>query len=204
MVVVIDYGMGNLGSIVNTFRRLDTAISITSDPRAIKDADKIILPGVGSFSKGIENLKKLNLIPVLEECVLEDKVPFLGICLGMQLLTEKSEEGAVEGLGWVNAETVRFRPVLQMPHFKIPHMGWNALSAKEGASLLEGVTSDDRFYFVHSYHVSKASDDNVIATTTYGYDFPSVIQKHNIFGIQCHPERSHKSGLKVLKNFMRL
>lgn len=204
MVVVIDYGMGNLGSIVNTFRRLDTAISVTSDPEEIKDADKIILPGVGSFSKGMQNLDKLNLRSVLEECVLDNKVPFLGICLGMQLLTKKSEEGAAEGLGWIDAETVRFRLSTKTDHLKIPHMGWNALNINDGSSLLENVTRDDRFYFVHSYHVSKINEDNVVATTTYGYDFPSVIQKKNIFGIQCHPERSHKSGLKVLKNFMRL
>lgn len=204
MVAVIDYGMGNLGSIVNIFRRLDTAISVTSDPRDIKDADKIILPGVGSFSKGMENLNKLNLVPVLEECVLEDKVPFLGICLGMQLLTKKSEEGAAEGLGWVDAETVRFRLPPQTTRLKIPHMGWNALSINEGSPLLEGVTCDDRFYFVHSYHVSGVKNGSVIATTTYGYDFPSIIQKENVFGIQCHPERSHNSGLTLLRNFMRL
>jgi glutamine amidotransferase len=203
MVVIVDYGMGNLGSIVNTLRRIGVSAKVTSDPDDILAADRIILPGVGAFDKGMENLKGAGLVPALEEQVLENGVPILGICLGMQLLSERSAEGHVPGLGWIRGETVRFQFDSNGGRMKIPHMGWNSVEPN-GDPLLSTITSDDRFYFVHSYHIARIDEELVSGTTTYGYAFPSVIRQGNIHGIQCHPERSHSSGVRVLKNFVGL
>ncbi len=203
MLTVVDYGMGNLGSIVHALRRIDVSAKVTSSPDDIRAADRIILPGVGSFDRGMENLRKRNLIPVLEERVLEDRVPILGICLGMQLFSERSEEGISAGLGWIESNTQRFRFEQNGNRLKIPHMGWNAVQSND-EKLLSKINGEDRFYFVHSYHIGEIREENVIGTTTYGYDFPSVIRKENIMGIQCHPERSHKSGIRILRNFMDL
>ena len=203
MTTIIDYGMGNLGSIVNTFRRIGVSAKVTSDPDAIRAAKRLILPGVGSFDRGMENLKGAGLIPALEEQVLENGVPILGICLGMQLFSKQSEEGDVQGLGWIKADTVRFQFGSNGGRLKIPHMGWNSVNST-GDSLLANITADDRFYFVHSFHIAHIEEELVTGTTSYGYDFPSVIRQGNIQGIQCHPERSHSSGVRVLKNFMDL
>lgn len=203
MTTIVDYGMGNLGSIVNTFRRIGVSAKVTSDPADVLAAKRLILPGVGSFKRGMENLRSAGLIPALEEQVLGRHVPILGICLGMQLFTNMSEEGDVAGLGWINADTVRFQLGSNGSRLKIPHMGWNSVNATEDL-LLAGITEDDRFYFVHSYHVAKIDKGLVTGTTSYGYEFPSVIRQDNISGIQCHPERSHSSGVRVLKNFMRM
>jgi imidazole glycerol-phosphate synthase subunit HisH len=203
MTTIIDYGMGNLGSIVNTFRRIGVSARVTSDPDTVRAAKRLVLPGVGSFKRGMENLRGAGLIPALEEQVLENEVPILGICLGMQLFSEQSEEGDVRGLGWIKADTVRFQFGSNGSRLKIPHMGWNAVNAN-GDPLLAEITVDDRFYFVHSYHLAHIEEELVIGATSYGYDFPSVIRQGNIRGIQCHPERSHSSGVRVLKNFMDL
>ena len=203
MITIIDYGMGNLGSIVNTLRRIGVSGKVTSDSNDVRTADKIILPGVGSFNKGMENLKSAGLVPALEEQVLENDVPILGICLGMQLFSDRSEEGDARGLGWIKADTVRFHFESNGSRLKIPHMGWNSVISTEDP-LLANVTPDDRFYFVHSYHIAQIEEELVIGTTLYGYEFPSVIRQGTIYGIQCHPERSHSSGIRVLKNFMDL
>jgi imidazole glycerol-phosphate synthase subunit HisH len=203
MLAVVDYGMGNLGSIVNTLRRIGVASMVTSSPDDLQQADQIILPGVGSFDRGMENLRQLGLIPILEQRVLEEHVPILGICLGMQLFCEGSEEGASEGLGWIESSTRRFRFSQNGIRLKIPHMGWNAIQTTD-ETLLSGINGQDRFYFVHSYHIGDIPDEQVIGTTTYCYDFPSVIRRGNIMGIQCHPERSHQSGLRFLRNFTDL
>ena len=203
MIAVIDYGMGNLGSIIHSLKRIDVSATVTSDPKCVRTARKIILPGVGSFDRGMQNLKNNNLIPSLEEQILDNKVPVLGICLGMQLFSRWSDEGGVEGLGWIEAKTRRFNFCQEKGRLKVPHMGWNAIRPGNHP-LLSGITGDDRFYFVHSYHIGEINDEFIIGTTSYGYDFPSVICKDNIMGIQCHPERSHKSGIRILKNFMNL
>jgi imidazole glycerol-phosphate synthase subunit HisH len=203
MITIINYGMGNLGSIVNTLRRIGVTAEVTSDPKDVRTADKIILPGVGSFKKGMENLKNAGLIPALEEQVLENDVPILGICLGMQLFSDRSEEGDARGLGWIKSDTIRFNFGSNGSRLKIPHMGWNSVIPTKDPFLAH-ITPHDRFYFVHSYHISKIEKELVIGTTLYGYEFPSVIRQGNIYGIQCHPERSHSSGVRVLKNFMDL
>lgn len=203
MLAIVDYGMGNLGSIVHTLRRLNVMATVTSNPDVLRRAERIILPGVGSFDRGIENLGRLQLIPVLEERVLKNRVPILGICLGLQLFCEGSEEGKSKGLGWIESTARRFQFDRNGSRLKIPHMGWNAVRSND-EQLLLGINGQDRFYFVHSYHIGKIREEYVIGTTTYGYDFPSVIRKDNIMGIQCHPERSHQSGLRILRNFMDL
>lgn len=201
MIIIIDYGMGNLGSILNMLRKIGAEARISSDPGEIENSDKIIIPGVGAFDSGMTNLTKMDLIPVLYEKVINRKTPFLGICLGMQLLTKKSEEGSLPGLGWLDAETKRFSFGSEQ-RLKIPHMGWNMIAVKKESPLLQEMYSEPRFYFVHSYHVVCNDPNDVLATTYYGYDFVSSVQRGNIFGVQFHPEKSHKCGMKLLKNFV--
>lgn len=204
MITIVDYGMGNLGSIRNTFHRLNIEATITSNPDDILKAEKLILPGVGAFDRGMHNLNEHGLLPALRTSVLTNHVPILGICLGMQLLSNRSEEGQADGLGWIDAETRRFVFNGTENHRKIPHMGWNSVNPVRDDPITSGVTPDDRFYFVHSFHIATNDESLVIGTTEYGYPFPSLIRQDNIFGIQCHPERSHHSGFKILQNFMRL
>jgi len=204
MITIVDFGMGNLGSIRNTFQRLNIEATITSNPQDILKAEKLILPGVGAFDRGMRNLNEFGLLPALRTSVLTNHTPILGICLGMQLLSNRSEEGQVGGLGWIDAETIRFVFDTKDTNRKIPHMGWNDVNPIREDPIVSGVNSEDRFYFVHSYHISNIDEKLVIGTTEYGYSFPSLIRQDNIFGIQCHPERSHRSGFKILQNFMRL
>ena len=202
MIVVVDYGMGNLGTVATKIKKMDPSVVISSNPEEISKADKIILPGVGSFKAGMENLRNRNLIDILDKKVVRDKTPILGICLGMQLFTKKSEEGFVDGLGWIDAETIRFRFHTTQKGLKIPHMGWNTITIKNHHPLLGDLGDQPRFYFVHSYHAQCKNPENVVAQTEYGYSFPSVITQENIVGVQFHPERSHKFGMKILKNFV--
>ena len=207
MIVIIDYQVGNIGAIVNMLKRIGIESSVFSNIEDIKKADKLILPGVGSFDEGIKNLDQLNLIPVLREKVIEDKTPILGICLGMQLFSKKSEEGILEGLGWIDGEVKKFKfnnNESGQNRLKIPHIGWNTITIKKQDVLFEEMPEEPRFYFVHSYHFNCSNEDNVLATTGYGYEFPSIIKKENIIGVQFHPEKSHKFGMKLLKNFVEL
>jgi glutamine amidotransferase len=203
MIAVIDYGMGNLGTVATKIKKMDNSVIISSKPDEISWADKIILPGVGSFKAGMENLQKRNLIEILNEKVLKEKTPILGICLGMQLLTNKSEEGFVNGLGWIDAETIRFRFDDLHNGLKIPHMGWNTIQTEHDHPLLQKLEQPSRFYFVHSYHAKCSNPENIVALTEYGYKFPSMITRENITGVQFHPERSHKFGMQLLSNFVK-
>jgi len=202
MIVIIDFGMGNLGSIKNMLEKIGTKVIISSKSKDIEKADKLILPGVGAFDNAMNNLQKLNLIPILNKKVLEDKIPILGICLGMQLLMEKSEEGKLKGLRWIKGEVIKFK--FKGNSLKTPHMGWNTLKILDKKSLFANNSKEVRFYFVHSYHVVCKNKENILATTNYGYDFTSAVHKGNIYGTQFHPEKSHKFGLKLLKNFIEL
>jgi glutamine amidotransferase len=202
VIIIVDYGMGNLGTVATKIKKMDTSVVVTSNPEEISRADKIILPGVGSFKAGMENLKNRNLITILNRKVIGEKTPILGICLGMQLFTKKSEEGFVDGLGWIDAETIRFRFHDNQNGLKIPHMGWNTITIKNRHPLLRDLGDHSRFYFVHSYHARCENPENIVAQTEYGYSFPSVITRENIIGVQFHPERSHKFGMKILKNFV--
>jgi glutamine amidotransferase len=202
MIVIVDYKMGNLGSITNIIKKVGYSSVITSDIETIAKADKIILPGVGSFDRAMQNLNQLNLLPVLNEKALVQKVPFLGICLGMQLLTEKSEEGNVNGLGWIEGEIVKFNFEKNNKHLKIPHMGWNAIMLPSPHILFDEMYDDPRFYFVHSYYAVCKKEENILAKTRYGNEFVSGLKKDNIMGVQFHPEKSHKFGMKLFKNFI--
>lgn len=200
MITIIDYRMGNLGSIYNMFKRIGFASKISGDPGEIKRAKKILLPGVGAFDAAIKQINDLNLRNILDEKALVEKVPVLGICLGMQLLTESSEEGVLPGLGWIPAKTFRFR-FNNNSSLKVPHMGWNQVKASNPCLLTKDLPSEPKFYFVHSYYVKVTDDAHSILKTTHGIEFDSAIQKENIFGAQFHPEKSHKYGMKLLENF---
>jgi glutamine amidotransferase len=201
MITIVDYGMGNLGSIQNMFRRIGAASEISSDLKHIGQAKKIMLPGVGAFDSAMERINQSGLREVLDKKALVDRVPVLGICLGMQLLTRSSEEGKIAGLGWVNAETRRFPSI---PNLKVPHMGWNLVHKTRPNPLTDGLADDARFYFVHSYYVSTDNPDDSLLETEYGIKFDSVLNSGNIYGAQFHPEKSHKFGMTLLSNFAGL
>jgi imidazole glycerol-phosphate synthase subunit HisH len=201
--VIIDYGVGNLGSIRNMLRKVGEEALITSELEAIARADRLVLGGVGAFDAGMANLAARDLVHVLSQRVLERRVPILGICLGMQLFGTGSEEGSRAGLGWVQARSVKFRGTPDGPH-RVPHMGWNTCLPRRSSPLLDGLEADSRFYFVHSYHLECAEGADVAAVTRYGYEFPSVIVHGNIAGTQFHPEKSHRFGARLLENFVRM
>lgn len=202
MIVIIDYGMGNLRSILNKIEKMGFDAIISSESVDIQRADKLILPGVGSFDSGMDNLKKYELISSLTKKVIEEKTPILGICLGMQLLTKSSEEGTKAGLSWVNASCKKFNFDTRALNLKIPHMGWNSISIRKEDPLLENISTGSKFYFVHSYHVVCNDPTILLATVEYGHEVTSIIKKENIYGTQFHPEKSHTEGLTLLKNFI--
>jgi glutamine amidotransferase len=202
VIVIIDYGMGNIRSVMNKIHRAGHEAIVSYDHDIIKSADKFILPGVGHFLNGMKRLKERNIIDILNEKVLVEKTPILGICLGMQLLTGFSEEGNAKGLGWLDAETVRFT-LTDIKH-KVPHMGWNSIKQKKESPLLNNIPDSRYYYFVHSYHVKCLNNDDILTTSIYGYEFVSSVQKGNIFGTQFHPEKSHEWGEKMLNNFLNL
>jgi glutamine amidotransferase len=203
MIAIINYGLGNLTSILNMCKRLGIDAVITSDPEELRKADKLILPGVGHFKKGMDNLKTSGLQDLLNELVLKEHKPILGICLGAQLMTMHSEEGDVDGLQWVNANTVRFKTE-RLNGLKVPHMGWSDITPKDNNPLWEGLPAEPRFYHVHTYHFAFNDKAEVSATTHYGYDFACAFHHSNIYGTQFHPEKSHRFGMKVLENFAKL
>lgn len=206
MIVIIDYKTGNTGSLSNMFNRIGAEAIISGNPADIEKADKLVLPGVGAFDEGMENLKNSGLIPIITDRVITHNVPILGICLGMQLFGKKSEEGKGEGLGWIDAESIKIKPVAGLGvSLKIPHMGWNEIKVVKNNPIFEGIERGARFYFVHSYHLKCANPDDVLAVTEYGQkDFVSVVGRNNIIGVQFHPEKSHKFGMKLLSNFAKL
>jgi glutamine amidotransferase len=196
-IVVVDYGVGNLGSIQNMIKKLGYKCQVASEVSAIEQAEKLIVPGVGSFDNGMKELQRRKLLPILNKKALEEKIPVMGICLGMQLFAQKSEEGTEKGLAWVDAEFARFRSA----ELKVPHIGWNSIHLKKTSRLMEGI-SEPRFYFVHSYHCVMQNTLNVLSTTFYGEEFVSSYEKDNIIGVQFHPEKSHRYGMKLFRNFI--
>lgn len=203
MITIINYGMGNLGSVQNMLKRIGTPSLITSEISEIEKAEKILLPGVGAFDAAIQKIDELNLRPVLTFKAKEQKIPFLGICLGMQLLTRSSEEGVLKGLNFVDAQTVKFNFGTDTS-LKIPHMGWNFVKINNSSPLTNGFNDEYRFYFVHSYKVVCDRNENSILKTNYGSNFDSAIQNGNVFGAQFHPEKSHKYGIHLLTNFSKI
>jgi len=203
MITIIDYGMGNIESIKNMIQKAGGDANISKDPDTIKLSSAIILPGVGSFDNAMQKLQDHNLIEPIKEFINDNK-PLLGICLGMQLMFDDSEEGKLPGLGIVKGRGKRFLFKSENSHLKIPHMGWNQVLPRVGEELFDGLERDARFYFVHSYHVVCEDPENVIAECDYGYKFCCAIHKGNIYGVQFHPEKSHSFGMLFFKNFLRI
>jgi imidazole glycerol-phosphate synthase subunit HisH len=203
MISIIDYGMGNLGSIVNMYKKIGVKTQLVSDVSGIEKSAKILLPGVGSFDAAMKRIDQLGIRDILNEKALKEKVPILGICLGMQLLTMGSEEGNMPGFGWIPAYTKDFKKALDTQIFKVPHMGWGEAKITQKSPLTRGFESLEelRFYFVHSYYVKCDIPKDSILKSNYGVDFDSAIQRENIYGAQFHPEKSHKFGMKLLENF---
>jgi glutamine amidotransferase len=204
MISVVTYGVGNVGSIFSMLRKIGVPAKAAATPDEIGRAEKIILPGVGAFDHGMSMLADRGLNDAIVKRVGEDGIPLLGICLGMQLLGRCSEEGSRPGLGLVDAQCVRFRAVEAGQSLKVPHMGWNDVMPRVESPLLAGLDAEPRFYFVHSYHVVCANPADVVATSRYGVDFTAVLRRDNVWGAQFHPEKSHRFGMTVLRNFSRL
>lgn len=202
MVAVIDYGMGNVGSIINMLKKVGVTDAVyTKEAKEIERADLIILPGVGSFDIGMKNLEKYDLIGVLNQCVLEQKKPILGICLGMQLLGNSSEEGKLPGLGYIDFSCVR---IDNMNHtLRVPHMGWYYVNiCKPESRLLAGLPEESRFYFVHSYYAVCKDEKDIMMTSSYGRELTVAVERDNVYGTQFHPEKSHAYGMRIIKNFV--
>ena len=202
MITIIDYGMGNLGSVSNMFKKIRVVSKITSDLKEIKYAKKLLLPGVGSFDKAMQKIRNSGIKDVLDNKVILEKTPILGICLGMQLLTNSSEEGDEKGLGYINASAKKF--IFNDNKMKVPHMGWNIVKKSTPSLLTHDFEEESRFYFVHSYYVEVENQENSILKTKYGLEFDSAIQNKNVYGAQFHPEKSHKFGMKLFENFAKI
>jgi imidazole glycerol-phosphate synthase subunit HisH len=203
MIIIVDYGMGNLGSVLNMFKKVGAAAKISSDLDEISKAPKILLPGVGAFDTAMQRIDEAGMREVLNQKALVEKVPVLGICLGMQLLTNNSEEGVLPGLGWIDGQSYNFKGKID-ESLRIPHMGWNVANIVKQNAITEGYSGEVRFYFVHSYYVKVSNPVNSMMQTTYGLSFDSAIVKDNIFGAQFHPEKSHKFGMKFFENFAKI
>jgi glutamine amidotransferase len=201
MIVIVDYGLGNIFSVVNAFEAIGCPVYVSNKNEDLQKAEGIVLPGVGAFGDGIKNLKNLGLVDTLHEQVIDNGKPFLGICLGMQLMARDSYEGDYhEGLRWLPASVKKL--VVNDPNLKLPHMGWNEINIKLKDPLFLGIEGDFNFYFVHSYHMVCDDPKIISATCNYGIEFTAAVQSDNIFGMQFHPEKSHKNGLQLLRNFV--
>lgn len=201
MVAIVDYGLGNLGSIANMLKVIGEKSVITADKDKIVAADRVLLPGVGAFDAGMSKLTETGLVDFIKEQALKEKKPILGICLGMQLLGRKSEEGCLAGLGLIPFDTVKFQ--LEDVNLRVPHMGWDIVEFQQKSPLLEGLAGRQRYYFVHSYHAICDNKENVLMTCDYGYEFACAVVSENIYGVQFHPEKSHDFGMALLENFVR-
>jgi glutamine amidotransferase len=204
VIGLIDYGLGNIRAFLNVYKRLNMPCIIASKPDDLKGATRLVLPGVGAFDEAMELLAKSGMREPLEEMVLGRKVPVLGICVGMQMLAESSEEGRSPGLGWIAGRVRKFDETKLVHKPRLPHMGWNQIVARGSSPLLRELGDEPRFYFLHSYYFHCEREFDVIAETEYGVPFSSAVAAGNIFGVQFHPEKSHRNGVKLLKNFGQL
>jgi glutamine amidotransferase len=202
-IAIIDYETGNIHAVYKKLCLLDAKPFVTTKAGEILNADKIILPGVGCFDRASNNLKSLNIHDTLNKMVLIKKIPILGICLGMQLMANESEEGTTAGLGWIDTQVIKFR-VQNKLKYKVPMAGWNTTNLLKESSLFKNIDGQSEFYFLHSYHYQKVDRSIILAQTVYEYEYVSAIEKENIFGTQFHPEKSHHPGTQLLKNFIQL
>lgn len=204
MITIVDYGVGNLASIQNMLKKVGSSALITSREEDILAADRLILPGVGAFDTCVEKLQASGLLDSINRKVLQEKVPVLGVCVGLQLLMEGSEEGQLPGLGWIGGRVIRFRPEKMASGLKIPHMGWTDVKASKPSGLFADMYESPRFYFVHSYHVQLNDPGDGLVEAVYGYPFTAGVERGNIMGVQFHPEKSHKFGMRLLENFVKI
>jgi glutamine amidotransferase len=200
MITIIDYGIGNLGSVLNMLKKVGASAKITGEPEEIIKAEKLLLPGVGSFDTAMNRINESGLSEILNKLVLEQGIPILGICLGMQLLMNGSEEGQLAGFGWIKGNAYNFKGKIPSS-LKVPHMGWNDITLNDNNSLTKGFYGEIRFYFVHSYFVKVENPAHSIMKCNYGLEFDAAVHKNNIYGAQFHPEKSHRFGMQFLRNF---
>ena len=204
MVTIIDYGVGNIFAFQNVFKRLNIPSRIAKSEDDLTNIDKLILPGVGHFDYAMSQLNKSGMRNRLDELVLIEKIPVIGICVGMQMMARKSDEGILDGLGWIDAEVKKFDESTINHHTKLPHMGWNDVTPNKNHPLFRGLEKEAIFYFLHSFYFKCLDEKNSISKTDYGINFSSSVQNDNIYGIQFHPEKSHSYGEKLLENFAKL
>lgn len=206
MITIVDYGLGNINAFANLYKKLNVKLQFARDVNDFSETTKLILPGVGAFDHAMKKLNDSGMREKLDELVLEKNIPVIGICVGMQMMANNSEEGELNGLGWIPGRVKKFtraEPSLESD-FPLPHMGWNSLSIVRSSKLFDGLDDRKQFYFLHSYYYQPDNEDYILATSEYGYEYASVINKNNVYGIQCHPEKSHHNGIALLKSFMSL
>lgn len=204
MITIVDYGLGNIGAFLNVYKRMNIAAKAARTPGELEDAERIVLPGVGAFDHAMELLEVSGMRPLLEEKVLAQRVPVVGICVGMQILAESSDEGEGTGLAWVPGRVRHFKSMPASERLPLPHMGWNDVEPAAGSGLFRGLERDARFYFLHSFYYDCADPADHAATAVYGSPFACAVQRDNIWGVQFHPEKSHHFGAMLLKNFAEL
>lgn len=204
MIGIIDYGLGNIKAFSNVYQKLHTPVVIVNSVEELKNVTKIILPGVGAFDYAMQRLEKSGMRQVLDNMVLQHKIPVLGVCVGMQMFARSSEEGNLPGLGWIDGEVRRFGSNSLGKSLAVPHMGWNDVKPVKENDLLNGLELGVRFYFLHSYYLRCKRNEDIIAVTDYGGQFASAVNSENIYGVQFHPEKSHHWGIQLLKNFANL
>lgn len=204
MIAIIDYGLGNVKALAGVYKKLNIPAKIVKQAEDLKNVSKVILPGVGSFDYAMQRLENSGMRKILGGMVSERGIPVLGVCIGMQMLARSSDEGVLPGLGWIDGEVRKFKFSCSGQPMCVPHMGWNDIRAVKSNVLLQGLTADDRFYFLHSYYFHSCKSDEIVAVTDYGGEFTSVVNSGNIFGVQFHPEKSHQSGVRLLENFGKL
>lgn len=203
MIGIIDYGVGNIKAFANIYKNFDIPYKIVKIKDDFENVTKLILPGVGSFDHAMTSLQNSGMRETLDDLVLVKKLPVIGICVGMQMLAKSSDEGKLPGLGWIDGVVKKFDKS-KIQNGPLPHMGWNSLNIKDKNSVLSGLDINPRFYFLHSYYFDCKDKNDVLATASYGEEFECVVNQKNIYGIQCHPEKSHHNGMKLLKNFGEL
>lgn len=201
MIAIIDYGSGNIAAVANIYKQLKIPYIVTGSPDVLRKADRYILPGVGAFDATMRNLRGSGMVAVLNEQILTQKKKVMGICVGMQILAESSEEGELAGLGWIPGRVRKIESSLSPNSPKLPHMGWNSITPKDNARLFEGVDLERGFYFLHSYYFDAKDANDVSATVQYGMEMPCAVARANVFGTQFHPEKSHSNGMAVFRNF---
>jgi len=204
LIVVVDYGLGNVLAFTNIYKRLNIPFKVAQTADQLKGATKIIFPGVGSFDYAITRLNESGMRARLDDLVLEQEVPILGICVGMQMLACSSEEGELSGLGWIDGVVKKIVFCDSEAQEYLPHMGWNSIQPLKSSKILTGFDHTSRFYFLHSYYFECESEESTLASSRYGQTFSSIVNSKNVYGIQCHPEKSHGNGIRLLKNFAEL